>query len=199
MWQLGLKTSDVIAVAALIVAFIIGALNYWHTRRQFRASHYPAIHIGLVYDCGLFNIDQLFYNIQNLSDKYSVAEVRVSISVTKKPFLWDYPGKWKKLFPDEVIDVIKPGEVKGKRIGFFSISVGQTFPDIVGRKSDSDSTESSAILILKNHPLGVRLSVSCRPGIIGAKLFSVTKLYKAESTFESREGAEYHLTFQEIL
>ena len=191
MFWLDFKTSEIISLIAIIATFVISALNYRFTRRQFRASYYASVQADLFYrHSGLAALDYFAYQVQNLSDKYSISDVRVSISVSEQFWPKLFP-KWKKLY-STVILVIKPGAIESGKTEYFSDFIGEKFPNVL-KKRNRKKDETSNWQLLKNRPLNVRLSVSYRPGIEGAKVLRIKKLYKAEPTNESRGEKKSYL------
>jgi hypothetical protein len=192
MSWLNLKASEAISLVAIIATFVISALNYRLTRRQFRASYYASVQADLFSEhSSLEAIDELSYEIQNLSDKYSVSDVRVSISVSEQFWLKLIPSKWKKLH-SRVILVIKPGEIKNGWVKNFSEFIGENFPSVL-KRGEPKKDGTSEWQILKNRPLSVRFLVSYRPGIEGAKISRITKSYKVEPANESHGEKKSYL------
>ena len=191
MVTLQLKISDIISIAALLVAILFGIGNLIYTKRTFIASVYPlaqmTLYTRLREEPGMSQYEggyKLYISLRDLSDRVRLTRISANVKIENYKKGWKFWQRSWLPFTSGRSDVVEPGlytHIATKNT--IEILLLERMPELIRRVENprSDGVIARNLTYytpIDPRPLKIKATVRYTPAISGAKNRTITGVYE---------------------
>lgn len=192
--QVGLACSGI----AITVSIVVGLLNYFNTKRQFRAAYYPHIQMSLKdKECETGVCPHL--HISNLSKDKSIINANIRLLIRNPTWFPPFSHPlWIKMVSQDRVDIKPEGEFiladsSGKEFKSLEQFMVASFPKYI--RAEPVGKSQFRYYLAHTRPLTLHAVIYYESSITGAGRWSIRRNFKVQPVSAQQTGQGHRLSY----